>query len=93
VLPRITEITLAGGHQLTLSFSDGVQATVDFRPLVFGRGGMLAALEDEAFFSQVRVDSEAGTVVWPNNVDFDPDVLYGMATGIGALPGIAAVER
>jgi hypothetical protein len=32
-------------------------------------------------FSQVTVDTEAGTLVWPNGVDFCPDVLYAEATG------------
>jgi hypothetical protein len=92
MFPRITDANHLGGHQLRLTFADGVQATLDFQPMVFRRGGVLAALEDESFFAQVHVNSEAGTVVWPNNVDFDPDVLYGIATGTGALPGIAAVQ-
>jgi len=29
----------------------------------------------------VAVDLEAGTLVWPNGVDFCPDVLYAEATG------------
>ncbi|MEK6575494.1 MAG: DUF2442 domain-containing protein [Chloroflexota bacterium] len=28
----------------------------------------------------MRVDPEIGTLVWPNDVDFDPDVLYSEAT-------------
>jgi len=30
---------------------------------------------------KVAVDSESGTLVWPNGVDFCPDVLYAEATG------------
>ncbi len=33
------------------------------------------------FFRQVRVDPEIGTIVWPNELDFCPDVLYHEATG------------
>jgi hypothetical protein len=43
--------------------------------------GVLAPLRDPAFFQQVRVDAEAGTICWPNGVDLDPDVLYSEATG------------
>jgi hypothetical protein len=46
-----------------------------------GRGGVFAALEEIEFFKQVKVDPEIGTLVWPNEVDFCPDVLYSEATG------------
>jgi hypothetical protein len=39
------------------------------------------ALQDIEFFAQVSVDPEAGTLCWPNGVDFCPDVLYAEATG------------
>jgi cytosine/adenosine deaminase-related metal-dependent hydrolase len=29
----------------------------------------------------VKVDGELGTIVWPNEADLDPDVLYARATG------------
>jgi hypothetical protein len=38
-------------------------------------------LQDVDYFSRVAVDPEAGTLVWPNGVDFCPDVLYAEATG------------
>jgi hypothetical protein len=46
-----------------------------------GRGGVFAPLEDVEFFKKVTVDPEIGTLVWPNGVDFCPDVLYSQATG------------
>jgi hypothetical protein len=42
----------------------------------------LASVEEPGFFAQVRVDSEAGTIVWPNGVDLCPDVLYGWVKGM-----------
>jgi len=49
---------------------------LDFRKRIEGRGGVFRPLQDMDFFRQVRVDREAGTLVWPNDVDFCPDVLY-----------------
>ncbi len=46
-----------------------------------GKRGIFAALQDPDFFAQVRVDAEAGTIVWPNGADLDPDVLYEAAHG------------
>jgi hypothetical protein len=68
-------------YELELGFSDGTVAQLDFRGRIVGRGGVFLPLEDVGLFSQVAVDSEAGTVAWPNGVDFCPDVLYAAATG------------
>ena len=38
-------------------------------------------MNDPAFFAQVRVDDDAGTIVWPNGVDLDPLVLHSRVTG------------
>jgi hypothetical protein len=68
-------------YRLELSFSDGVTGELDFEQRVVGRGGIFRPLEDVSFFGQVKVDPEAGTIVWPNEVDFCPDVLYSLVTG------------
>jgi hypothetical protein len=64
-----------------LEFTDGPKGVIDFRDRIVGRGGVFSQLNDSAFLQSVRVDGEAGTIVWPNGVDFCPDVLYGLATG------------
>jgi len=65
---------------LALTFADGTEATLDFTDKVVGRGGVFKPLEDVAFFAQVKVDPAAGALIWPNDVDLDPDVLYSKAT-------------
>lgn len=67
-------------YVLELTFSDGETARLDFAERIVGRGGVFAALEEIALFRRVQVDEEAGTLVWPNGVDFCPDVLYSEAT-------------
>lgn len=74
--PRITQVTVPLPFRVTLSFTDGTQGTVDLAPWIAGKRGVFAALQDPAFFAQVRVDADAGTIVWPNGADLDPDVLY-----------------
>ena len=53
-----------------------------WRGWVIGAGGVFEPLKDPAFFRQVRLNGEAGTIEWPNGVDLCPDVLYSRATGI-----------
>ena len=79
--PRVTSVRHVRDYALELTFADGTTKQVDFRQKVVGRGGVFLPLEDVEFFKRVTVDSEAGTIVWPNGVDFCPDVLYSLATG------------
>ncbi len=81
MFPRITGVRHLQEYELSLSFSDGTVAKLDFRRRIAGRGGVFQPLQDVEFFARVALDSEAGTVVWPNGVDFCPDVLYAEATG------------
>lgn len=63
-----------GTAGLLLLFEDGPRVA-DLSTLA-EKGGLFAALRDPAFFRQVRVDPEAGTVVWPNGLDLAPEVLH-----------------
>ena len=76
----ITDVELLGGYRLRLTFDDGVVGDVDLENRVVGRGGVFTALEDPVFFRRVAVHPELGTIVWPNDVDFCPDVLRHWAT-------------
>ena len=81
MFPRVTQVRHIRDYILELCFADGIRAELDFRAQIVGRGGVFAPLQDVSFFEQVRVDPELGTLVWPNEVDLDPDVLYCQATG------------
>lgn len=81
MFPRIVEVRHIEGYRLELTFTNGEKAELDFKNRIVGRGGVFTALQDIDFFKQVRVDPEIGTLVWPNEVDFCPDVLYSEATG------------
>lgn len=91
MLNRILSVRVVENCRLNLEFTDGLSGQVDLHDDVIGRGGVFAALEDVSYFARVRVDAEVGTIVWPNGVDLDPDVLYSRATG-RALPAIHPVS-
>lgn len=81
MFPRLQHVQHLHDYVLRLTFTDGAQTDLDFAEKLRGRGGVFAPLADVAFFAQVAVDPEARTLVWPNGVDLDPDVLYSEATG------------
>jgi hypothetical protein len=71
---QIRGVEVLGPSTLRLRFEDGVIRTVDLRPVL--RGELYGPLRDPDLFSQVRIDPEVQTVVWPNGADFDPATLY-----------------
>jgi hypothetical protein len=79
--PRVNHVRYIGGYRLELGFTDGLRKEIDFTDRFVGRGGVFRQLADTEVFRQVRLEPEAGTIVWPNGVDYCPDVLYSLATG------------
>jgi len=59
---------------LRVVFDDGSRREVDLTGELWGE--MFEPLRDAAMFRRAAVDTELGTVVWPNGADLDPDVLY-----------------
>jgi hypothetical protein len=86
--PRVEKVRYLDGYCLELQFTDGTKGNIDFRSRIVGRGGVFKPLGDIEFFKQVVVDPETGTLIWPNEVDFCPDVLYSLVTG-QAMPELA----
>jgi len=72
----ITEVEIVEDRIVSLTFSDGSKRVVDLTDWLWGPVFEPIA-KDDALFAQVTVDSEAGTIRWPNGAHFDPDVLHG----------------
>jgi Protein of unknown function (DUF2442) len=80
MLRDIVEANAVGGHRLYLRFEDGVDGEIDLKKLVELRG-VFEPLQDPEEVAKVRVDSDSGTICWPNGADLDPDVLYAELSG------------
>jgi hypothetical protein len=66
------------GYTAHVRFEEGTAADVDFSYLL-DHGGVFEPLRDPEFFRQLRADPEAGTIVWPNEADIAPEMLYAHA--------------
>lgn len=64
-----------GEYRLALVFEDGERREVDVSTIVT-LDGVFEPLRDPSYFRRVRVDPDAGTIVWPNGADICPDVLH-----------------
>jgi len=80
MLKDIVAATPLEAYKLHLRFEDGAGGVVDLTSHLSFRGAF-EPLHNLAYFRQVRVDPDLGTVVWPNGADLDPDVLYSQVTG------------
>jgi hypothetical protein len=87
MLKDIVDVRPLNGYRLQLRFEDGAEGIVDLDGQIDFKG-VFAPLRERSFFLQVQVNSELGTIVWPNGADLDPDVLYAEITGkpIAAAP-------
>jgi hypothetical protein len=91
--PRVTNVRHLHDYVLELTFSDGSSGRVDWRERLekANPAGVFGPLRDPAYFAQVELWIEAGTIRWPNGADICPDVLYSEATG-APLPEFSKPE-
>lgn len=74
---RVTDVVPLEGHWIRVTFTDGAVMDIGVGDLLAGGGVFGAIREDRQLFEQVRVNPESQTVEWPEEIDLDPDVLYG----------------
>ena len=74
-LVRVESAQHVDGYRVQFRFTDESERVIDLEP--FLHGPVFEPLRnDPAVFQSFKVDARAGTIVWPNGADIDPDVLY-----------------
>ncbi|CAN5398311.1 DUF2442 domain-containing protein [soil metagenome] len=71
---RVIAFQNVSPYTLAITFDDDSVQTIDFEPILYGP--LYGPLRDLTFFSQVRLDPNFHTLVWPNDADFDPETLH-----------------
>lgn len=72
---KIKDVSALPGMQLSVLFSDGTTKRYDVKRLVT-RIPAFGALEDEALFNSVEVDTGGYGIVWNDDVDLSCDELW-----------------
>lgn len=73
-LYRITGFERVGQYALRLQFNDGLTRIIDFEAILGGE--LYGPLRHSDTFTEVTLDSEVHTIVWPCGADFDPATLH-----------------
>ncbi|MCO6455112.1 MAG: DUF2442 domain-containing protein [Pirellulaceae bacterium] len=84
---RVCSFRIVGDYMLSVTFDDGTEQIIDFRPVLAGK--LFGPLRDLTLFNQVQVDREVHTLVWPNGADFDPATLHDWPDHADALAAVA----
>ena len=72
---RVRSVEPLSGFRVRLGFTDGSSKEIDLEQYL--RGPVFEPIRKNVeVFRSVSVDHRAGTIVWPNGADIDPDVLY-----------------
>src|SRR5436309_1376705 len=71
---RVRSFQQLGTYVLEVRFEDGSARRINFEPIL--EGELFGPLRDPQLFSQVTLDPEVHTLVWPSGADFDPATLH-----------------
>ena len=77
---RITQAVPLEDFRLRLRFNTGEEGVFDMRSYL--ERPAFASLRDQNLFRHVMIDEIAGTICWPNGIDFCPDMVYKTAQRI-----------
>ncbi len=70
--PRVVTVRAHDDHSLTITFTNGEMRRFDTKPYL--DQGVFRELRSLSYFKAVR--PMLGTIQWPNEQDFCPDLLY-----------------
>ena len=79
ILINVKSFKIIAPYTLQIFFENEEDRIINFEPVLYGH--YYEPLRNISFFNQVKIDPEVNTLVWPNDADFDPAVLYNWHNG------------
>lgn len=74
---------IVNDYTIRVEFDDETERIIDFEPILLGP--LFGSLQDKSLFSQVQLNADLGTLVWPNGADIDPTVLHNWPDHVEAI--------
>jgi len=71
----VIKVKVLEDYKLRLLFDDGKSGNVDISKIIPFKG-IFEPLTDKHYFSNVKVNSDIGTICWENGADISPTYLY-----------------
>lgn len=71
---HVTEARHLEGYKIEVSFNNGKKGIADLSAVL--KGPVFEPLREVSAFSQLYVNEELETVVWPNGADLAPEYIY-----------------
>jgi len=71
---HVSSVLYLKDYQLRLEFNDGKIKDLELKNELYGE--IFEPLNKIEFFKKVWVNSDTGTIEWPNGADFAPEFLY-----------------
>jgi hypothetical protein len=81
-MDRVTSVKPLENYLLEIEFADGFRKVIDIQPFI-GKG-ISAALRDETYFRQVKLE-DGGGIAWDNGYDFCPNFLRDDVPAVDAV--------
>ena len=80
---HVDDVQHLDNYRLRLKFNNNAIRVVDLTTELYGK--IFEPMKDLNFFRQVYINSETGTIEWPNGADFAPEFLYEIGIDLDKL--------
>ena len=71
---KLSDVRYIGDYRLHIRYAHELEADVDLGDLL--DHPFYASLKDKEFFAKAKIHDEISVLVWPQDIDLAPEILY-----------------